>query len=83
MGTIITLSKPIKVQGEEVSEIEFADPTLGILRGIKADMSSHQIILHLIEKLTKIPGSSVDQIDWRDLAKINAFLLPFLDGLES
>ena len=83
----ITLSKPIMVQGEEVTELTLAEPTLGALDGVHVTISggeSLQVDLGDIPKvlaaLANIPVSSARKVSWKDIRVVMEPVMDFLSG---
>lgn len=67
-----TLTKPIKVLGEDVSVLTITEPTLGdlkVLDGYRADQGIAMTIA-LIAKMANIPSANAEQISVADLGRL-------------
>jgi hypothetical protein len=87
----LTLSKPIKVQGKEVSELELREPTgddlitCGVPMKTEITAAKTQLqhvdtaaVAAYISALGNIPPSSVKQMAPRDILKAVEFITSFL-----
>ena len=77
---IITLSKPIQAHGEEVTELELGDLTLGQLKGIDlVKIGDPAILIRIVAKWAGIPPSSVEAISAKDFKPLVEAVSDFLD----
>lgn len=73
----ITLKKPIKVDGKDVTELELGELTLGALDDIQFDVSGNGARINLgdiskvISSMANIPPSSAKQIAISDLLQLS------------
>jgi hypothetical protein len=76
-STFITLSKPVKAFGDEISELKLRRPTGKDYRAIK---STHPfgMVLELTGALADVPPSTIDQLDADDIRKVTEYVGPFL-----
>lgn len=78
----VTLSKPIKVEGDDRSALTFAVPTgkhWRQLNGFEIIRGNGAAQMRAIEVLGAIPPSSSDQLKGPDISKIAMALTPFFD----
>ena len=77
---IITLSKPIQAHGEEITELELGEMTLGHLKGIDlVKIADPAILIRIIAKWANIPPSSVETISAKDFRPLVEAVADFLD----
>lgn len=75
----IQLTKPINAFGEMVSELEFTEPSFGVLKKCAPHKSiEEEYIGKMIEFTCNIPTSSVDQISIADIESISEVIGNFL-----
>ena len=77
---IITLSKPIQAHGEEVTELDRGELTLGQLKGIDlAKIADTATLIRIVAKWASIPPSSVEAISAKDFKPLVEAVADFLD----
>lgn len=81
------LRTPIEAHGQTVSEITLAEPTLGVLDGVRIEVGASGRVqidlgdLHrLVAGMAGIPPSSARQIRMTDLAPLARAVMDFLGG---
>ena len=77
MSETFTLSEPIRVGGEEVTELTLRKPTVDMLQGTKLEVTgdgglvmSADIVMKVFGKLADITPSSVKQISGDDYMRM-------------
>ena len=73
MAQKLTLTKPIRAGGEDVSELTLSEPTIGMLDGVKLRITAEGelnidlgAIRVLLGKMANIPPSAAEQITIKD-----------------
>ena len=77
MAETFTLSEPIRVGGEEVTELTLRKPTVEMLQGTKLEVTGDggivmdaNVVMKVFGKLADIPPSSVKQISGDDYMRM-------------
>ena len=79
---ILTLDKPIKAHGEEITRIELREPDIGTLDGIKTGGKNGfnlGYIAIIIARLGDIPPSAAKKIPLRKLLSVKRQIESFFD----
>ena len=76
MAETLTLTKPIRVGGEDVSELTLTEPTIGMLDGVKLRITADGelnidlgAICVLLGRMANIPPSAAKSITIKDAAQ--------------
>ena len=81
---IIKLKYPIQAHGEEVTSLELPDRGKARhMRGMPTENMSVDDVLDFISRAANIPKSSVDDIDFEDLAEVLEWAESFFANLGS
>ena len=86
MATTLTLSKPLRVGAEDVSELTLIEPTLGMLDGVSLRITSEGelnldlgAIRLLMGRMANIPPSSAKNITLKDAIRAKDVIADFFD----
>ena len=88
MTETFKLSEPIRVGGEEVTELTLRKPTVDMLQGTNLVVTGDgglridaDVVIKVFAKLANIPPSSVKQISGDDYTEMVSGLYPFFRGV--
>ena len=86
MAETLTLTKPIRVDGNDVSELTLTEPNLGMLDGVKLRISAEGelnidlgAIRVLLGRMANIVPSAAAQITIKDAIKAKEVIADFFD----
>ena len=86
MATTLTLTRPIRVGGEDVSELTLNEPTLGMLDGVALRITAEGelnidlgAIRVLLGKMAGLPPSSAANITIKDALRAKDVIADFFD----
>lgn len=80
MSTVtVTLSKPINVEGVEVTELTLREPTVKELLAQDKVVGETAQMVAMVAALADIPDASMKQISARDFVKLSKAVGDFLD----
>ena len=81
------LSKPVRVEGEEVTSLTLREPTIGMLGGVKQKITGDggieidvDTVIKVFAKIANIPPSSAKQIAPEDFPRVLEVYTSFFGG---